>query len=105
MVFRITANELSLLHVVVILLLHCIAIVSGCPSSKINNKMKGKIEVLKEVAVELDRFKKKLALAIKEQSEKGNHSSKHYAASKRAALDLKNELTKLTQDSKYRWSS
>ena len=66
--------------------------------------MKEKIEVLKEVAVELDRFKKKLALAIKEQSDNSNYSSRHYAASKRAALDLKNELTKLTQDSKYRWS-
>jgi hypothetical protein len=66
--------------------------------------MKEKIDVLKEVAVELDRFKKKLALAINEQSEEGNYSSRHYAASKRAALDLKNELTKLTQDSKYRWS-
>ena len=38
--------------------------------------MKEKIDVLKEVAVELDRFKKKLALAIKEQSEK--HSGKRY---------------------------
>lgn len=66
--------------------------------------MKEKIEVLKEVALELDRFKKKLALAIKEQSEKNQYSSKHYAASKRSAMDLKNELTKLTQDSKYRWS-
>jgi hypothetical protein len=63
-----------------------------------------KLEVLKEITVELDRFKKKLALAIKEQSAKENCSNKHYAASKRAALDLKNELTKLTQDSKYRWS-
>lgn len=67
--------------------------------------MKEKIEVLKEVSVELDRFKNKLALAIKEQSKKDNYSNRHYAASKRAALDLKNELTKLTQDSKYRWSS
>lgn len=65
--------------------------------------MKEKIDVLKEVSLELDRFKKKLALAIKEQSEKNNFSSRHYAATKRAAMDLKNELTKLTQDSKYRW--
>jgi len=65
--------------------------------------MKEKIDVLKEVQAELDRFKKKLDLAIKEQSEKSNYSSRHYAASKRSALDLKNELTKLTQDSKYRW--
>lgn len=66
--------------------------------------MKEKIDVLKEVQLELSRFKKKLDLAIKEQSEKCNFSSKNYAASKRAALDLKNELTKLTQDSKYRYS-
>ena len=65
--------------------------------------MKEKIEVLKEISVELDRFRKKLALAIKEQSDSNNFSSRHYAASKRSALDLKNELTKLTQDSKYRY--
>lgn len=66
--------------------------------------MKEKIDVLKEVSIELDRFKKKLALAIKEQSSESNYSNKNYAASKRAAMDLKNELTKLTQDSKYRWN-
>lgn len=64
-----------------------------------------KIDLLKEITVELDRFKKKLALAVKEQSQKDNYSNRHYAASKRAALDLKNELTKLTQDSKYRYSN
>jgi hypothetical protein len=62
------------------------------------------IEILKEVELELKRFSKKLALAIKEQSTQANWSSKHYAASKRGALDLKNELTKLTQDSKYKYS-
>lgn len=65
------------------------------------------IDILKEVAVELDRFQKKLALAIVEQSgEKdryGYRSRKAYASSKRAALDLKTELTKLTQDSKYKY--
>lgn len=66
--------------------------------------MKEKIDVLKEVQLELSRFKKKLDLAIKEQSSDSNYSNKNYAASKRAALDLKNELTKLTQDSKYRYS-
>jgi predicted RNA-binding protein with RPS1 domain len=66
--------------------------------------MKEKIEVLQEVKAELDRFKIKIDLAIKEQSEKSNYSSRHYASAKRGALDLKNELTKLTQDSKYRWS-
>ena len=64
---------------------------------------KEKLDVLKEVAVELDRFKKKLALAIKEQSEGNAYSSRHYASCKRSALDFKNELTKLTQDSKYRY--
>jgi len=63
-----------------------------------------KIDILKEVSVELNRFQKKLALAVKEQSEQSNYSNRHYAGAKRAALDLKNELTKLTQDSKYRWS-
>ena len=62
------------------------------------------IDILKEIAVELNRFKTKLALAIKEQEEKDNYSSRDYAACKRAALDLKNELTKLTQDSKYKYS-
>lgn len=66
--------------------------------------MKEKIDVLNEVSDELDRFRSKLNLAIQEQSKDYNYSNKHYAASKRAALDLKNELTKLTQDSKYRWS-
>lgn len=66
--------------------------------------MKQKIEVLQEITVELERFRKKLALAIKEQSEDRNYSSRHYAAAKRGALDLKNELTKLTQDSKYRYN-
>lgn len=61
------------------------------------------IEILKEVNIELIRFKNKLALAIKEQSETENYSHKHYASVKRAALDLKNELTKLTQDSNYKF--
>jgi hypothetical protein len=44
-----------------------------------------KIEILKEVEIEFKRFSKKLSLAIKEQSNKGNYSSRNYAASKRAA--------------------
>lgn len=67
--------------------------------------MKEKIDVLREVEIELNRFKKKLSLAIKEQYNPDNCSSKHYASAKRGALDLKNELTKLTQDSKYRYHS
>lgn len=46
-----------------------------------------------------------MKLAIDEQSSKENYSSRHYASSKRAALDLKNELTKLTQDSIYKYQS
>lgn len=64
--------------------------------------MKTKLEVLKEVQVELERFTNKLNLAIKAQ-EKDKWSCKDYAAAKRSAMDLKRELTKLTQDSKYRW--
>jgi len=67
-------------------------------------KMIENIEILEEVKKELDRFNKKINLAIKEQGKTNNWSSKHYAASKRGALDLKNELTKLTQDSKYKYS-
>jgi hypothetical protein len=63
------------------------------------------IQILEEVKVELERFTKKITLAIKEQSKEGNYSNRHYASCKRAALDLKNELTKLTQDSKYKWHS
>jgi predicted RNA-binding protein with RPS1 domain len=67
--------------------------------------MKTKLDVLKEINVEYYRLQKKLALAIKEQSDPNNCSSRHYASCKRAALNFKNELTKLTQDSKYRYSS
>ena len=66
------------------------------------------IEILLEVETELKRFTSKLNLAIEEQKDvKDNQwsfSRKNYAAAKRAALDLKNELTKLTQDSKYKYS-
>lgn len=65
--------------------------------------MKSKLEVLKEVQHELTRFQKKLVTAIEEQKVTETWSSKKYAAAKRGALDLKNELTKLTQDSKYRY--
>ena len=61
------------------------------------------IDILKDITVELNRFQKKLALAIKEQSEQDQYSRRHYAAARRGALDLKNELTKLTQDSIYKW--
>ena len=61
----------------------------------------GKLEtkLLKELQEETDRFSKKLKLAIKEQSggELYTRSRRHFASAKRGALDLKNELTKLTQ--------
>lgn len=67
--------------------------------------MKTNEEILKEVKEELTRFTKKINLALKEQKGEDNYSSKHFAASKRAAMDLKNELTKLTQSSKYKWDN
>jgi len=62
------------------------------------------IDVLLEVKLELDRFTKKLKAAIAEQGHPDAYSKRQYASCKRAALDLKNELTKLTQDSKYKYS-
>jgi hypothetical protein len=65
----------------------------------------GKLEtkLLKELQEETDRFSKKLKLAIKEQStgEVYTYSRRHFASAKRAALDMKNELTKLTQFNRY----
>ncbi len=61
-----------------------------------------KLEILEDISIELQRFDHKLKLALKEQSIIGTTSSHHYAACKRAALDLKNELTKITYDAKYR---
>ncbi len=64
-----------------------------------------KLQLLNEVKSETERFLAKLKEAISEQKDDSNYSRKKYAASKRAALDLKNELTKLTQDSKYIYGS
>lgn len=60
------------------------------------------LDILKEVKLELDRFTKKLNLAIKEQ-EQNQWAVKNFASAKRGAMDLKNELTKLTQRSKYKY--
>jgi len=62
-----------------------------------------KIEILNDIDAEIVRFTKKLRLAIKETKDPTIYSRKSYASAKRAALDLKNELTKLTQDSKLIW--
>lgn len=65
------------------------------------------IDILKEVQKELERFTKKLELAMLEQStdHKWFAPKKDYAACKRAALDLKRELTKLSQDTKYKYGN
>jgi hypothetical protein len=67
--------------------------------------MKKRIDVLMEIQIELERFTEKLAKAIEEQSKEDKSPGRHYAATKRAAIDLKNELTKLTQDSKYLYNN
>jgi len=58
------------------------------------------LEIIKEVESELERFQKRLK-ALKHRTKKeGDYlfrGCKETAALKRAALDLKNELTKLTQ--------
>jgi hypothetical protein len=63
------------------------------------------IDILKEVEIELIRFTKKLKEAIKQEENKPKYqfTTRGYAAAKRSALDLKFELTKLTQDSKYKY--
>lgn len=70
--------------------------------------MKNNLEILKEVKIELIRFKRKLEEAIVEESKNTKNeciSPKLFASCKRSAMDLKNELTKLTQSSKYKWKS
>ena len=56
-------------------------------------------EILNEVEIEAKRFLKKLVAAkkrIKEDS-RATYGSKETGAIKRASLDLKNELTRITQ--------
>lgn len=57
-----------------------------------------KYELLKEIEPEVVRFHKKLQTAMK-QLKKGEGMYQHndYSAAKRAALDLKRELSKLTK--------
>lgn len=66
--------------------------------------MRKNIEILQEVEIELERFATKLKEAKVEQSLPNNWSSKKFASCKRAAMDLKNELTKITQSSIYKYS-
>lgn len=58
------------------------------------------VKVILEVEAEIERFAKRLEAAKTRISEEGYHrwsGSKETAALKRGALDLKNELTKLTK--------
>jgi hypothetical protein len=63
------------------------------------------IDVLNDVKLELNRFVSKLDLAIVEQSNPKNYSHMNMASAKRSALDLKRELTKLTQIANYKYKS
>lgn len=58
-----------------------------------------KLKDIKEVALELNRFSKRLQDAkLKfEADDNANQGCKESAALKRGAFDLKNELTKLTK--------
>ena len=64
---------------------------------------KQELDILNEIKGELERFTTKFDLAIIEQSDTKNYSRRHIAGVKRSAYDLKNELTKLTQISKYKY--
>lgn len=62
------------------------------------------IEILRDIETELARFTKKIKTAIKEQGhEDSRWMHKEFASAKRGAMDLKRELTKLTQSSKYKY--
>ena len=61
------------------------------------------IDILNEIKIELTRFTERFDKAIIEQSDTKNYSRRHIAGVKRSAYDLKNELTKLTQISKYKY--
>lgn len=64
--------------------------------------LKTNMEILLEIFDAVEEFQKKLYTAI--ENEKENHPKRGpFASCKRAAFDLKNELTKLTQSSKYRY--
>ncbi len=58
------------------------------------------LEVLEGIKVELKRFEKKLDKAIIDKTE-DKYSVKAFAAVKRSAMDLKNELTNITNFSRY----
>ncbi len=64
-----------------------------------------RLTILKDIETELSRFKSKLDAAIKEEKANANtynRSPKFYAAAKRSAMDLKQALTVLTKDERYK---
>jgi hypothetical protein len=63
-------------------------------------------EILLEIEPEIKRFIKKFEAAKKEQKGRGewDFHSNDFAALKRSALDLKKELTKVTQSGNYKHS-
>jgi uncharacterized membrane protein (DUF106 family) len=64
--------------------------------------MISKLELIQEIKLEVKRFQKRLDEAEK-ALKSDDYKVKEYASAKRGAMDLKNELTKLTQDGKYRY--
>jgi len=61
-------------------------------------------KILRDVGIELQRLEKKIheALLQTDKDLEGD-KPKYFASCKRDAQDLKQELTKLTQSSKYKW--
>jgi len=64
-----------------------------------------KTQMLEEVMQETKRFTKKLQLAISESKTQPDVIySKRFAAAKRAAYDLKNELTRITNFNRFKYA-
>jgi hypothetical protein len=61
--------------------------------------------ILKGVKLQLEETLRRVNLALKDSQTPlySEFHSKTFASAKRSALDCKNELTKLTQSSKYKW--
>ena len=68
--------------------------------------MKTNKQILNEITPELNRFNQKFAEAMNEaETIEKLDKGKKWASLRRAAYDLKNELTKLTEASAYRWQN
>jgi len=60
-------------------------------------------QVLEEVRAEIVRTLQTIDTALADPFIANMHNNHKFAACKRRALDLKKELNKLTQNTKYRW--